>query len=205
MARALTVSDLINKKYKLFEFDGEWYEAFKRPEKYGVWFIWGQSGNGKSTFVLMLLKYLTRFGKVLYDSMEEAAAHTMQEAYIRTGMMDVDGKILLLERESIEDLDRRLSKQRSADIVAIDSFQYSGLNWDRYKKLKEKYPHKLFIFISHADGKEPEGRPAKRVHFDATLKIRVEGYRAISKGRYIGPNGGIFTIWPEGAAKYWGE
>jgi hypothetical protein len=40
--------------------------------------------------------------------------------------------------------------------------------------------------------------------YDASLKIWIEGYRAFSKGRYIGPNGGVYTIWEEGAEKYWG-
>ena len=40
--------------------------------------------------------------------------------------------------------------------------------------------------------------------YDATLKIWVEGFKAFSKGRYIGPKGSL-TIWPEGAMRYWQE
>ena len=40
--------------------------------------------------------------------------------------------------------------------------------------------------------------------YDATLKIWVEGFKAFSKGRFIGQTG-EFTIWDEGAARYWGE
>lgn len=41
----------------------------------------------------------------------------------------------------------------------------------------------LIIFISHADGKNPAGRSAKSVMYDASLKIYIEGYRAFSKGK----------------------
>ena len=40
--------------------------------------------------------------------------------------------------------------------------------------------------------------------YDATLKIWVEGFKAFSKGRFIGEKGN-YTIWEEGANKYWGE
>ena len=50
----------------------------------------------------------------------------------------------------------------------------------------------------------PTGRSGKSVMFDASLKIYVEGYRAFSKGRFIGPKG-YYDIWPEEAARYWGE
>ena len=88
--------------------------------------------------------------------------------------------------------------------MVIDSFQYSQLNYRTYIDFKQQHPKKLLIFISHADGKQPSGRAAKSVMFDATLKIYVEGYKAISKGRYIGETG-EYIIWPEGVAKYWGQ
>ena len=39
---------------------------------------------------------------------------------------------------------------------------------------------------------------------DATLKVWVEGYTAFSKGRFIGDTG-KYTIWAEGADRYWGN
>lgn len=201
--RALSVTDLLNKKYKLFEFDGEWYEAFRQPEAKGVWFVWGNSGNGKTTFVLDLIKYLAGFSKVAYNSLEEAGAHTMQEAFRRTGMADVSRKVILIEGESIQELEERMSRHKSPGVYVIDSVQYAGITYNEYKSLKEAHRDKLIIFISHAEGKLPEGRVAKKIMYDASLKIWVEGYRAISKGRYIGPKG-IYTIWHDGADKYWG-
>jgi hypothetical protein len=50
----------------------------------------------------------------------------------------------------------------------------------------------------------PAGRSAKSVMYDAKLKIFTEGYRAFSKGRYIGSKG-HYDIWPERARTYFGK
>ena len=203
MERAFTVKDILNKKYKLFDFGGEWEEAFSKPERCGVWFIWGNSGNGKTRFTMQLAKYLTTFGKVLYNSLEEGSSNTIRQAFEDVEMQTCKNKILLVS-ESLEKLSHRLNKQRSASVIIVDSFQYAQITYKQYIAFKEKHHDKLIIFISHADGKQPAGRSAKSVMYDATLKIWVEGFKAFSKGRYIGPKGSL-TIWPEGAMRYWQE
>lgn len=203
MERAFTINDILNKKYKLFDFKDEWEEAFSKPERCGVWFIWGNSGNGKTRFTMQLAKYLTNFGKVLYNSLEEGSSHTIRKAFEDVGMSEVKQKMLLVS-ESLEKLNQRLEKQRSSNIIIIDSFQYAQISYKQYIAFKEKHHNKLIIFISHADGKQPAGRSAKSVMYDATLKIWVEGFKAFSKGRYIGSKGQL-TIWEEGASRYWQE
>ena len=64
LKRALTVQNILDKKYKLIDFTGAWYDAFKKPEMTGVWFIWGNSGNGKTSFVIQLIKELAKFDNV---------------------------------------------------------------------------------------------------------------------------------------------
>lgn len=203
MARAYSVSDLLNKKYKLLPFEGAWHDAFGEPETNGSWFIWGNSGNGKTTFLLQLCKELAKHDRILYNSLEEGAAHTMQKAFLNTGLASVKRRLVLVQ-ESIEELCVRLDKQKSQNIIVLDSFQYTNLTFEKYRALINRYPKKLFIINSQADGKQPSGRTAKRVMYDASLKIWVEGYRAFSKGRYIGPIG-HYTVWAKGAQEYHGS
>jgi KaiC/GvpD/RAD55 family RecA-like ATPase len=203
ISKALSSKDLLSKKYKLFKFKNEWYDAFGQPETTGVWFIWGNSGNGKTRFVLQLIKELARFDKVLYNSLEEGAAHTMQKAW-QDNQMESCGKNLQLVSEGIDVLKERLNKRQSPRVVVLDSFQYTQLNFKEYMKLKTSYPQKLFVFTSQSDSRSPSGKTAIKVMYDASLKIWVEGYKAFSKGRYIGHNGGIYTIWDEGSKSYWG-
>lgn len=203
MARAYSVSDLLNKKYKLLPLKDKWYEAFGEPEVSGSWFIWGNSGNGKTTFILQLCKELCKHDRVLYNSLEEGAAHTMQKAFLNAGLASVKRRLVLVQ-ESIEELYIRLDSHKSQNIVVLDSFQYTNLTFEKYRALIQRYPKKLFIINSQADGKQPSGRTAKRVMYDAALKIWVEGYRAFSKGRYIGPTG-YYTVWDKGAQEYHGN
>ena len=104
----------------------------------------------------------------------------------------------------MEELSIRLRRQKSPDIVVIDSFQYTRMNYRQYIDFKEQHKRKLLIFISHAEGQLPNGRAAKGVMYDASLKIYVEGFRAFSKGRFIGPVG-YYDIVPEKARQYHGE
>ena len=78
------------------------------------------------------------------------------------------------------------------------------MNYKEYKKLKEQFPNKLFVFISHADGEKPKGSTAVSVQYDADMKILVQGYRAICKGRFMPESGKHYSIWAEAEAKYWG-
>lgn len=200
--RAKTVGEILRQKKKKFAFEGDWFDAFEKPETTGVWFIWGNSGNGKSSFTMQLCKELTKYGKVLYNSLEEADSLTMQNTLLRHQMDEVGCKLhIVCERMPL--LRERLSKRNSPQFVVIDSLQYTRMRFDDYIKLKEQHRDKLFIFISHADGKNPRGSVATDIMYDASLKIWVEGYRAISKGRFIGKKKGYYTIWEEGAAKYW--
>ena len=49
MKRALTPSNVRNKKRKLYEFDGKWLAGFGNIEKGTRVLIYGESGMGKHT------------------------------------------------------------------------------------------------------------------------------------------------------------
>lgn len=198
------VRELLSMKFETLAFEGTWYDAFGTPERRGVWMVWGNTGNGKTSFVMQLCKELCRFGRVAYDSLEEGACLTMQNTLKRFNMQEVNRRFLLLDAEPLDQLSLRLKRQKAPDFVVIDSFQYTQMTYAQYIRFKEQHRNKLLIFISHASGKNPDGRSAKKVVFDASLKIYVEGYRAFSKGRFIGPVG-HYDVWPEEAARYRGE
>lgn len=204
MARALSPTEALKMKKQTLPFTDEFHAAFGTPEQVGVWFIWGNSGNGKTSFVMQLCRELAKFGKVAYNSLEEGSSLTMQNTLRRFKMQEVNRRFQLLDCEPMEELSARMAKRKSPDFIVIDSFQYTQMTYKAYLKFKEASRGKLLIFISHADGNNPSGRSAKSVMYDASLKIWVEGYRAFSKGRFFGPVG-HYTIWPEGAARYWGK
>ena len=212
MSRAISNINVLAARFESVEFAGEWLASFGRPELRGTWIIWGGSGSGKTTFTLMLCKYLANFGRVAYNSLEQGLSLSLQKAWERVGMGEAGNSVILLNKEELPELRARLSKRKSPEIIIIDSVQYlDGFNWASFKKLKREYPDKLFIFISQADraGKDPDGKLAGKIRYDAEIKIKVEGFKAFVTTRYEdaerGEGGADFIIWEQGAAEYWAE
>jgi hypothetical protein len=203
--RAVSVSELLNTSFKVMDFSPEWEEYFGRPERSGCWLVWGPPHNGKTGFLLKLAKFLTNFGVVAYNSLEEGVSESLKRACVRENMLVCGNRFRILDKEPIEDLEIRLMKRRSPDIVMIDSVQYTELNKRTAKTFIDKFPNKLFIFISHASGKVPDGRTAHALRFHADVKIWVEGYKANIESRFGGDKSKQFTIWKEGAELYHGK
>ncbi len=205
LTRAISVAQLYKTKFKIMQFEGTYKAAFGQPQLGGSWIIWGDSSNGKTSLAMQLAKYLTNFGKVIYNSFEEGVSMSFKNTVERNAMHEVSGKFTILPGEPVNELMTRLRKRYSADIIIIDSIQHAGLTRDDYKKLKHAFPSKLFIYISHAKGKLPKGEVADFIRYDSDLKIYVEGYRAFIAGRLNNSDNKHFDIWEEKAKTYYNE
>ena len=203
MGRTLSAKQVLTIKRRTIRLGGIWDDCVGEIDRTGVVFFWGNSGNGKTSAVVSFCKALCAHGKVLYLPLEEGLGGTTQDAIRRYRADECGSRFQYNDSMSFEEMDERLSKPRSWDFVVIDSFQYTQMSYKEYIAFKERDRNKLLIFVSHADGKRPDGRAASKVMYDASLKIWVEGYKAFSKGRFIGPTGEC-TIYEEGARKYWG-
>lgn len=202
MARSLTAKEILGIHRQSITLTGEWGNCIGTMDRHGVVMIWGNSGNGKTSAVISLCRELCNFGKTLFVSLEEGFSLSFQNTLKRFDMESCGSKFQVIDKATPEELIERLSKPRSAEFVVIDSYQYLGLSYRQYLEFKSKLPNKLLIFLSHADGKQPSGRAAKAVKYDAMLKIWVEGYVAHSNGRFIGPTAKA-VIWEQGAYEYW--
>lgn len=201
--RAYSPSELMRMKRPVMDFEGKWEQAFGRPATTGLWIIWGNSGNGKSSFTMQLAKYLCRFGKVFYNSIEEDKDNTFIKMLERNEMWEVDKKFFTCKL-TLEELEARMNAPRSEQIYIIDSFQAGGFTTEGpngYQGLVDRHPNKLIIFVSRADGNKPLGRSAVNLMYDAAVKIWVESFKAYCKGRFSPKPGVFYTIWEEGAAR----
>nr|DAX23919.1 MAG TPA: AAA domain protein [Caudoviricetes sp.] len=207
MARAYSNANIRSARFKTADFDGAWLASIGMPVLRGTWLIYGGSGSGKTSFCLQLAKYLSQFGRVLYNSLEQGLSPTMQAAWIAGGMDEAGRRVKLLDREGYNELFERLGKRQSPEIVIIDSINYlRGLRLCDYQLLSQRYRKKLFVVVAHEKGGEPKGALAQAIRYDADVKIRVEGYRAMVTSRYAtGEVGGDdYIIWEDGADAYWG-
>ena len=202
--RSLSAGQILTLKTKSVTLTGEWGRCLGTIDRHGVALVWGPSGSGKSNGVMMLAKELSRFGKVLYVSLEEGFSLSFQNTLRRFGMAECGANFQALDHGSFEDLTKRLFRKGSPEFVVVDSIQYLGLSYRNYLFLKAQFPNKLFVLISHAAGKQPEGRAAGSILYDADIKIWVEGGKAFTRGRFFGPDREAL-IWPEKAFDYYGK
>jgi DnaB-like helicase C terminal domain len=203
MARAYSPKEILAKKFDTIQWSQKWESAFGKPESVGLFFISGNSTNGKTAFVVEMAKELgsIKKGKVFYNSLEEGNKKTMQNVLMRAGVNSTKSNIII-GCEELEELDIRLSKQKSPHTVIIDSVQLLNVRIPRMRKFIEKYKNtKLLIFISQVTGTMPKGKTADDIKYISDQKIWIEGFIAFSQGRHN--SGGRFVIWQEGATKYW--
>jgi len=203
MKRSLSAVQALAVRNRTLEVSPEWKGCLgDEIARHGIVFIWGNSGNGKSSAVMAFAKMLAGIGKVLYVSREEGYSLSFQNTLRRFGMQECGASFQVIDKENMESLVERLSKPRSPEFVIIDSVQAMGINSRQYKQLREQFRSKLLVLVSQADGKRPLGRSAVSMMYDADLKIWVEGHTAFSKGRFMGETK-EFVTWEEGARRYW--
>lgn len=204
MQKAYSPKDIANLNIKELPFDGVWEIAFGRPSFYERWFIDGESASGKSTFVMLLGKKLCEYGKVMYVSLEEGVSLSFKRRMKRLLMEEVNGRFVVVAGETMEQLAVRLKKPKSPHFVIIDSVQYMGIPFHKIKTiLLDEFPRKSFIFVSQNYKGEPKGKAANDLKYDAGVKVSTYGFRAYCGGRHIDDATAYFTIWEDGAYRYY--
>lgn len=192
MARALNGKEFLNKKFETLPFEGIWKEAFGEPETNFSMIISGKSGNGKTEVSVMFMKYMTKFGKCLYNSFEQGFSRSLQDAWRRQNIEEVSAQTLVIHKERFDELMKRLHKKKSPRTVFIDSIQYIKLTYEQWQELRETFPRKRFILIAHAEGDEPKGSAAKAIEFDVDIKTLAKGFQLFPRSRFGGNEPFVF-------------
>lgn len=163
--------------------------------------VWGESGNGKTNFVMQLVEQLiVSLGKGLYLSLEEKQGPTMQRLIERYIPEDQRELVKFPDKHpTYNDLMAYLKRPRTPNWIVIDSIQYFDFDSERrYKAMEEAFPNKCFIFVSHAKGRQPDGRVADKIRYDSGIKVFVRKDIAyVTHSRYGGHTN--YVIWEQGA------
>jgi hypothetical protein len=202
LKRGWSVANVYDARFRGLPFDGQWFDAIGTPELGHSWAIVGNSGSGKTTFNMMLAKYISQFEDVVYNSLEEGLSLSIPSVYNRVGIDK--GSNILLVSEPMKEFAQRLKRHKSANVAFIDSILYTRMRWSDYRAFCDAFPKKILIWVGHEKANKPKGALAEDIWYDSFVKIRTEGYRAFISSRFaLNPKGEI-DIWPEGAQNYWG-
>jgi len=197
--RLINLSTFMDMKFNRVQFEGEWRNLIGDPVLTGIWMLWGQSSNGKTSAAIKLLRYLTNFEKCIYWSKEEGVSDTLQTAFNRENWMLSEKKKVFIPQTywNMGNLKELLRQPKSPKIVFMDSLQiFAKLYGSQfYYDLKEEFAHKkLFVYVSQADGKEPKGTIGDDVKYDSNVKMRVEGGKLTAQSRILGSKYGSHVV-----------
>lgn len=191
--RAVGVTEFLAKKFETYEFDGPWKESFGSPERNFSALIYGPSGHGKTEFCMKFAKYLTRFGKVYFNTFEQGLSESLQTALIRNNMQEVAGLITFGNRETYAEMWERLERRNSAQIVFIDSRDYMELEHTEFKALINRFPKKAFVITAWEKNGRPKGDHAQAILYMVDMKLQVKDFRVLPRSRFGGEK--PFVIW----------
>lgn len=192
------MSTLENAQFNTLRFSGDWLEHIGEPEHNFKMLIYGHPKNGKTSYALQLAKYLTNYGKVWYNSIEEGRTKTFQDACRRNGLFDLPQRLFMMgDRYHYADTMEYLAGRDRGKFIFLDSRDYMKLTTEQYKRLTRKYPNKSFIIICWEQASKPAGKYAKDIEYMVDVVVHVEKFIAKSSGRF----GGFkpYSVWPERA------
>lgn len=99
-------------------------DAFGKRQKSGAWIVYGKSGQGKTSFTFQLAREFDRIGyKVLFISLEMGVESDFRDSLLGFMNSSRSGMLFWDEVPTFDEFDEFLGKQRSPDVVIIDSLQ----------------------------------------------------------------------------------
>jgi hypothetical protein len=170
--------------------DGYWQAVMGNPEANGAWLLWGPEKNGKTWFAVKLADYLSTFMRVLYVSAEEGIGKAFVDTCRRAALNPGNRNLNFEEYVSIQELDALLSRRRSPQCVVLDNMTIYAdeLKNGTLRRMLNKYPQKLFVFVAHEERNEPYTATAKLVRKLAKVIVYVRGLMCTVSGRVPGGN-----------------
>ncbi len=204
MSKALTLNNLLKKKFKPMPFDGIYRKVFGTPTIGGLWLLSGPEKHGKTWGALLLSDYLSRFEKVLYVSAEQGIDLEFQQSIKRAKLDPTNSRVQFLEYEPIDEIKEKLKRRRAPKIVVLDNLTIYNeeLRARGVKALIQEFPNVTFICVAHEERGKPYTATAAMVSKLAKVLIRVKGLTMLVSGRVPG---GTLVVDEEKAKLFHGD
>lgn len=179
-----SIKALKEKNFKTLEFHDEYKLLFGNPERKFVAEAYGESGSGKSVFLLKFANYFAKnFGKTLYNSHEEGANQTIQN---RINNFDIDAnKLFVANALPFETMCTKIERNYYR-LLIIDSVKYMGFTFSQLKELRERFAKRQLSIIMVDFGKI-QGKPLSGVDLlhASDVKLFFRNGRVYSTSRYL--------------------
>jgi len=155
-----------------------------KPESKFVAMNYGGSGSGKSVHALKFSDFYARhYGKVLYNSHEEAIHKTIQD---RINDFEISApKLYVGDRLSYEEMCYKIERNYYR-LAVIDSVQYMNFTMPQLHEMRERFKKRnlSILMVSFGDSK---GNPtnAKPLLHASDIKLFFKDGKVHSHGRYL--------------------
>lgn len=177
----IPLSQLKELTFHNYEFGGSGFdEAIGNPEKDFKMSIYGESGNGKSTYAIEFANYLAvNHGKVLYNSSEEGIGLTLKRKLQKYDSENFN----VSDCKDFKSLKKIIAKS-GFQFIVIDSVNDMNMGPKDLKELYSLNPDKAFILILQAT-KGGQYKGSTEIVHDCDIIVKVEQYQPIvEKTRY---------------------
>lgn len=178
--QVMTLSDLQNARFNTLEFTGDWKEMMGTPEEKFSVMIYGESGQGKSTFAIKFSEYLANnFGAVLFNSAEEGISLTLQDK-----LKDLKSDNFFIAHHKDFNAIKKHLKISTCKFVVIDSINHMNLTPENVEELRNMDKTRGFVSI-HQVTKKGEFKGDNKFLHNCDIEIVVDKYLpTIKKSRY---------------------
>ncbi len=162
--------------------DIDYYELLDNPEINFRFMLYGQNGNGKSTFAVKFAKFLSeKFGKTLFCSSEEGISISLQNKVKHIKNKNFFVVACKTGKELITLLKRR--ENFDIDFIFIDSINDMNITLEEFTQIIELKPRGV-VYIMQCN-KDGSFRGKNAFAHDCDIRVRVENFEPhTEKNRY---------------------
>jgi len=198
---SLGIKDFLEKKFEPLQLSPAWMDLLGEDlvKRFDVCVV-GDSGHGKTTFVLQLVKELSKVGRVFYNSYEQGLSASLQTNVKLVDLSGCAGRIMFGNKLKYEELKKKfLNKYFRCNYLVIDSQDWMNFTEEQFKELQMLKPKTLSIIVicwCKAGSESPKNSNAQAIQYACDVKITVEDFVAYSRSRFGATK--PYVVWRDG-------
>lgn len=193
--RSYSVNDILNWKFEKSAMPEAWEKHLGNIDSRFTMYVDGEPGNGKTEYVMQMVKMLTNhIGKTRLNNVEQGK-HTQIKASVLRNDLKNSVPVGKFQYDMVRDyaaFKAKIARPNSGKVIIIDSISYWPLSLAQIQDLIDTFKTKSFVFVAY---KAAFTRNQPIIH-NCDIKIRIEKFVAHVTGSRFGGNENYY-IWPE--------